>query len=82
MWETSFVVQPADYALLEGRMAETTIMGSAPIKTSWFSTVREPAGMQLVATDECRASRDCRVSSSFDITTLSLWPGASAAPSL
>ncbi len=80
MWETSFVIQPADYAMLEGHMAETTIMGGAPIKTSWFHTVRGPDGMSLVATDECRAARDCRVSSSFDITTLSLWSGAVGAP--
>ncbi len=79
LWETTFIVPADDYAILEGRMAETSIMGTAKIKREWFSTVRGTDGLQLVATDACRATRDCRVASSFDYTALSLWP-ANASP--
>jgi hypothetical protein len=77
LWETTFLVPAGDYALLRGHMRETSILGNAPIKLAWFREDHDEVGPFVVATDACRASRDCQVASANDSTELSLWPAPS-----
>ena len=80
LWESTFIVPAGDYALLRGHFEELSIVGNAPIKLAWFAERKNEHGLFLVATDLCRAERECQIASSNDSTELSLWPPAALSP--